>query len=98
LVWSYVLERECSKIKDDNKRNNVLAWKTFTINNVTETQDITRRALEIQKTGVKEKDALHVACAIAAGCHFFVTTDHRLLKYRSKDIYICDPTECMEFL
>jgi predicted nucleic acid-binding protein len=92
------LTEECERIKDDVKRNDMNSWKHYAVKYVTETQDITRRALEIQQTGVKEKDALHVACAIAAGCHFFVTTDHRLLKYRSKDIYICDPTECMEFL
>lgn len=30
--------------------------------------------------GVKPKDALHVACAIAGGSDYFVTTDDKLLK------------------
>ncbi len=45
------------------------------------------------KTGVKEKDAYHVACAIVAQCKYFITTDDRLLKYDSKDIYLVTPGE-----
>ena len=40
------------------------------------------------KTGVKEKDAYHVACAIIAQCKYFITTDDRLLKYHSESIYL----------
>lgn len=45
------------------------------------------------KTGVKEKDAYHVACAIIAQCRYFITTDDRLLKYHSQDIYLVTPGE-----
>ena len=31
------------------------------------------------KTGIKAKDACHVACAISASCDYFLTTDDRLL-------------------
>jgi hypothetical protein len=48
---------------------------------------------EIQSTGVKTADALHVACAISAGCDYFITVDGRLLKYRSDKIVVCDPVE-----
>jgi predicted nucleic acid-binding protein len=29
--------------------------------------------------GVKSKDALHVACAVASKCDYFLTTDKRLI-------------------
>lgn len=49
------------------------------------------KAAEIMKSGVKYKDACHVASAILAGCAYFLTTDKRLLKYSSGDIMIVNP-------
>jgi predicted nucleic acid-binding protein len=43
---------------------------------------------------VKPKDALHLSCAIAAECEYFVTTDDEILK-RGKNvegIAVLDPT------
>lgn len=36
------------------------------------------KASEIMKTGIKFKDACHVASAIYAGCEYFISTDVRL--------------------
>jgi len=55
--------------------------------------DIEEKAGEIQRTGVKEKDALHVACAIMADCQYFLSTDDRLLKYKTEEIELITPTE-----
>jgi predicted nucleic acid-binding protein len=52
------------------------------------------KANEIEKYGVKAKDALHIACAIEAKCDFFITTDDRILKkYKSDNIKVCSPVE-----
>lgn len=48
---------------------------------------------DIMKTGVKEKDAYHVACAIIAQCKYFITTDDRLLRYHSESINLVTPGE-----
>ncbi len=45
------------------------------------------------KSGVKEKDAYHVASAIYAECDYFISTDNRLLKYKSDKIKIVSPVE-----
>lgn len=37
-------------------------------------------ATEIMKTGVKFKDACHVASAIYAGCKYFISIDKRAVK------------------
>ena len=37
-------------------------------------------AKPILKTGVKYKDAIHIACAIEAKCDYLISTDKRLLK------------------
>jgi predicted nucleic acid-binding protein len=50
-------------------------------------------AEKINITGVKAFDALHVACAIASNCDFFITVDKRLLKYNDNRIIICNPIE-----
>ena len=48
---------------------------------------------EIMSTGVKEKDAIHVASAIYAKCDYFITTDRRLLKYKTPEIKMVNPIE-----
>jgi predicted nucleic acid-binding protein len=98
LLWSFVLTMEAEDIRDERKKSLILAWAQLAISNVEESDNIRQIAKIIQQTGVKEKDALHVACAINAGCHFFVTTDHRLLKYQDSRVKICDPIECLEIL
>ena len=48
---------------------------------------------EIIKTGIKEFDAAHIACAIITNCDFFISTDKRLLKYKTEDITLLNPIE-----
>ena len=45
---------------------------------------ISKKAALIMSSGIKEKDAYHVASAIYAGCEYFISTDLRLLKYKTK--------------
>lgn len=49
-------------------------------------------------TGVKYKDACHVACAVIADCDFFVSTDRRLLKYSNDRIKLLNPIELLREL
>ena len=55
--------------------------------------DIETKAREIMETGVKMKDAYHLACAIYARCDCFLTTDDRLLKYVTNDILMLNPID-----
>lgn len=50
-------------------------------------------AAPIMDTGVKAKDAIHVASAIVAQCECFLTTDIRLLKYKDNRIRMMNPLE-----
>lgn len=96
LVTSYILEYENGK--------NRLLQKKQAIKEFTDTyesyyvgaerdKDIGEIAEEIIQTGVKEKDALHVACAVLAGCSYFITTDDRLLKYQTNRLNLVTPCE-----
>jgi predicted nucleic acid-binding protein len=93
LVHSFILQYEI----DDNPS----FYKRLQINDVVRSaaefvsEDLTKVISEISApiiaTGVKKADAAHVACALFAHCDFFITTDKRLLKYKSDDIIITDP-------
>ncbi|MBQ6909074.1 MAG: hypothetical protein IJQ63_05990 [Synergistaceae bacterium] len=48
---------------------------------------------EIKKSGIKQKDAVHIACAIFAGCSYLLTTDKRMLNFKSCDIKIINPVD-----
>lgn len=64
--------------------------------------DIQKKAAEIMKTGIKAKDAIHIACAIFGKADFFLSTDIRLLKYNTQEVILMNPitfvTEREEFL
>lgn len=50
------------------------------------------------KTGIKEKDAIHVASGLVANSDCFLTTDIRLLKYKTDQIVIEDPLDFLQRL
>ena len=96
LVTSYVLDFENSRNRSVQKKTAIEKFmKDYTalyVSNKNE-EDIKKIAALIMGTGVKEKDAYHVACAIRAECNYFVTTDDRLLKYQSEKITLVTPGE-----
>lgn len=67
-------------------------YATLYVSNKNE-KNIAKLANTIMETGIKEKDAYHVACAIMAECNYFVTTDDRLLKFQSEKINLVTPGE-----
>lgn len=54
---------------------------------------IRESAKKIMETGIKPKDAYHVACALHAGCESFLSTDRRLLKYRCDEMLLENPID-----
>jgi len=47
----------------------------------------------INRKGVRENDALHVACAIESQCEYFITTDDGLLNKDIENIKIINPID-----
>lgn len=91
LVSSYVLIAENCMNRVLSKRENIKHFidkNTKTYVSVRHKQEIENKAKEIMETGVKFMDACHVACALFAGCDYFLSTDNRLLKYRNTEIRI----------
>ena len=99
LVGSYILDYECSCNPFEIRRSFI---KDFMSKNIklyvgAERDDIiTQMAKIIMGTGVKEKDAYHLASAMYSDCDFFLTTDKRLLKFKNNRINMINPIDFVE--
>lgn len=96
LISSYMLRYECSHNPFEMRRSAILDYidkNTFAYVGDEHRLEIESKAAEIMKTGIKFKDACHVASAIFAQCEYFISTDKRLLKYKSKEIKLVTPVE-----
>ena len=94
LVWSYMLDFENAANPFEERRTTISGWRQYATRDVEETPLILQNANRLAGMGLKAKDALHIACAIAGACPYFVTTDADILKRRQDvhDITRIDPT------
>lgn len=93
LVYSYMSRYENAQNPFEIRRNTISQFFKNAAEYVDESNAdiIFNKATEIMQTGVKTKDAIHVSCAILAKADYFLTTDVRLLKYKSDEIKIMNP-------
>ena len=96
LVSSFVLYSEIRDNPFEHKRNGILQFvddyaKEYFGGEMT--SQALAIATDIMKTGVKAVDAAHVVCAILAKCDCFITTDKRLLRYKTDRINLFNPVE-----
>lgn len=94
LASSYILEAENAANPFERKRVDIQSFidentKIF----VSEARDKEVRdiASEIMKTGIRLMDACHIACAMLAHCDVFLSTDSRVLKYKTEKLQIRNP-------
>jgi hypothetical protein len=93
LTWSYILDFENAANPFEERRTTISGWRQYATIDVEETVTILQQAHTLVGVGLKAKDSLRIACAIAGGCTYFVTTDDEILK-RGKDmqgITVIDP-------
>ena len=79
-IWSSVLDFEISKSRFLDRSLQIMPWAKGAVINVQIDDSIRFRAKEFEANGLKAMDALHVACAEAAECDWFFTTDRGILK------------------
>ena len=89
--WSYVLEFENAKNPFSEIRDTILAFKHYCTEIIAPTQKIEDTAVKLQSEGFKTYDSLHIACALFAGCDYFLTVDDRVLNKQCDGISITDP-------
>lgn len=85
LAWSYILDFENAVNPFEERRTAIGDWKAVATIDIEETPATLRQARRLFNVGLKAKDALHLACALAGECTHFVTTDGGILK-RGKNI------------
>lgn len=94
LVWSTILDLENHANPFDQRRTMIARWRQYAAIDVEATAAVVQKARSLVALGLKPKDALHISCAIAGGCAYFVTTDDQILS-RGKDVQgitLSDPT------
>jgi predicted nucleic acid-binding protein len=94
LVWSYMVDFENTANPFEERRTTISGWRHYATTDVEETAMLLQNATRLATRGLKAKDALHIACAIAGECTYFVTTDDDILKRRQEvhEITVIDPT------
>ena len=94
LATSYILIYENGrnpKVTNRNYISDFIEKNTSVFVDIDKVDEVISMAREIMRSGIKEMDASHIACAIKANCDYFLTTDDRVLKYKSDKIEIIDP-------
>lgn len=96
LTSSYILVFENSKNPYELRKRTILRFVKENVDryvNIDRADEVKTLADEIIATGIKTADAYHVACAILAESDYFLTTDDRLLNYKTDKLKIVDPTQ-----
>ena len=94
LYSSYMLSLEINEIPFENNKEHILRflddYSEYFISQERESEMLPLTN-EIMATGIKLKDAVHLACSITAECDYFITTDKRVLNYKTDKINIINP-------
>jgi predicted nucleic acid-binding protein len=95
LVWSYMLDYENAANPFAERKDAIAQWAGLAAMDVEENLFLLRKAAQLQRLGIKAKDALHLACALAAKCDYFLTTDRSLLKKATRlgDLRVMNPVD-----
>ncbi len=96
LIVSYMLRYECGNNPFEMRRKAIFDFMHQNAHEyvgIEHKAEIETKAAEIMRTGVKFKDACHVAAALYAKCDYFISTDNRLLKYQTDQIKMVTPIE-----
>ncbi|MBQ9494307.1 MAG: hypothetical protein IJR50_01560 [Treponema sp.] len=98
LVTSYVLYYENSKNPHTSRSETIFDFfkNATSYVGIDKNNHILDLATKIQITGIKTADACHIACAEFSKCDFFVTTDDRILKYKSETTKIINPIQFVQ--
>ena len=100
LAWSFMMDYEIAFNPFKGRRAAIGEWRGFAKEIVLLNATVEARQKPYKALGLKNKDASHLACAVEAGCEYFLTTDAGILRKKSviSEIkivnpvaYICEP-------
>ena len=93
LCWSFMLDYENGKNPYKEKRDLIILWKEIADDFCPPSEIILSRGKKIMKSGIKNEDALHIACAIEKNCEYFITTDYKLTIISVEGINVINPID-----
>ena len=96
LASSYMSLYECGENPDSDKADAITEFiETYSKAHAggNRIDIIEESAKSIMESGIKYKDACHVAAAIYTRSDYFISTDQRLLKYKTDKIKLINPVE-----
>ena len=93
LAWSYIMDYENLLNPFPERKEAIARWKMLAVVDIADSLENVELAKEISLKGIKKKDALHLASAIEANCHFFITTDKKLLNKSYEQIRVVNPLD-----
>lgn len=79
-VWSEVLDYEVGRSRFVDRKLQIQPWAQGAAVFIELDESIRERAHQFEDAGLRAMDALHLACAEAANCDWFFTTDNGILK------------------
>ncbi len=80
LVWSFMLEYENSLNPFSERREKTILLSQMAKHIIEPSAAIMNLSEILESEGLKNKDAVHLACAESFGCDFFITCDDKLVK------------------
>jgi len=93
LVWSYILDFENHCNPYEEKKINIRKWEKIAVYFCKYNETIDKKAKKLEKSGIKQKDAIHISCAINSNCSYFITTDYKLIKKNINEIKVINPID-----
>ena len=99
LYSSFMLLYEISKNPSMKNREHILHFvKEHSSFHIGEERkaEVTPLSKGIMETGIKYNDSIHLACSMIAGCDYFITTDRRVLNYKTDRIKVVNPIKFVE--
>lgn len=98
LVWSYILSFENTQNPHEERREEIRLWRGLAKTEVSETPQILEKMRDLESRGIKSLDALHISCAIAGQCAYFITVDKGILNKqdRIQGIKVINPIDFLE--
>ncbi|MCD6151535.1 MAG: PIN domain protein [Deltaproteobacteria bacterium] len=93
LAWSYILDLENEANPFEQRKLAIADWKVHTCVDTDVTNEILETAERFERMGIRNKDALHLTCAIVMKCDYLLTTDDQFVKKTSgvTEIKVTDP-------
>ena len=93
LVWSFVLDYENDANPFDERKRSISVWKNLATADCNLCDEIAHIAGYLLNTGLSQKDASNIACAIYAGADYFISTDKKILNKPVQGINLINPID-----